>query len=172
MDQKDILDQLEVNVNRNSALETLMQVDAVLDSLNVYAFKNWMEGEIVDGPHIERYWVTVTVMYPAKKMPDPAGAERILKANGKVYFAKDHLVDVAKLETPDDIDPIDDPRRPDQPNVKKVRKPIWLVTLELPRSYIDSIETDKLQIDDMSIDIDDMEDAQDLGLGDEDAITN
>ena len=56
MDQKDILDQLEVNVNRNSALETLMQVDAVLDSLNVYAFKIWMEGEIIDGPHIERYW--------------------------------------------------------------------------------------------------------------------
>ena len=23
---------------------------------NVYAYKNWINGEIVDGPDIERYW--------------------------------------------------------------------------------------------------------------------
>lgn len=172
MDQQDILDQLEINVNRNSALETLMQVDAVLDSLNIYSYANWMEGEIVDGPHIERYWVTVTIMYPYSKMPDPEAAERILKANGKVFYAKDELISVAKLVTPDDIDPEDDPRRPAQPNVKKIKKPVWLVTLELPRSYIDSVDAQKIQVDDMSIDIDDVEDAQDMGLGDEDVIND
>ena len=38
---------------------------------------NWFKGEIVEGPEIEKYWVTVTLMYPHKLMPTP-GAERIL----------------------------------------------------------------------------------------------
>lgn len=172
MDQQNIIDQLEKNVKRNSALETLMQVDKVLDKLNIYSYANWLDGEIVDGPHIERYWVTLTLMYPYKKMPDPSAAERLLKAKAKVYFAKDELITAAKLVTPDDIDPEGDARRPGMPSAKKLKKPIWLVTLELPRSYLDGADAEKIQIDDMSISVDDVEDAYDDGLGDEDAIAN
>ena len=37
--------------------------NSVLDNLNVYAYKNLLKGEAVEGPKIERYWVTVTLMY-------------------------------------------------------------------------------------------------------------
>jgi hypothetical protein len=172
MDQKDILDRLEKNIKRGSALDTLIQLDAVLDSLNVYAYKNWIEGEIVDGPHIEKYWVTVTVMYPYKLMPDPTGAERLLNNGCRVYYAKDTLITAAKLVTPDDSDVPDsmDGIRPGQPRAKKLERPVWLVTLEIPRSYMDNLTTGKIRIDDMNIDIDAVENAYDDGLGDEDVI--
>ena len=107
MDQIDIVSQLDNNINSNSALETLMQVDNVLERLNVYAYKNWIEGEVVEGPRIERYWVTVTLMYPEKLMPDPDGATRIIDFGGKVYYAKDKLVTAAKLVDPEDRDVMD-----------------------------------------------------------------
>jgi hypothetical protein len=170
MDQLDIIKQLDKNINRNSALDVLLQVDSVLDSLNIYAYKNWIEGEIVDGPHIERYWVTVTLMYPHKLMPDPAGAERILAKGGKVFFAKDELITAAKLVTPDDVADEPDERRPDMPAAKKIKRPIWLITLELPRNFLDSMTSDKVKIDDLSIDTQTVEDAYDDGLGDDDAL--
>ena len=170
MDQLDIIKQLDKNINRNSALDVLLQVDSVLDSLNIYAYKNWIEGEIVDGPHIERYWVTVTLMYPHKLMPDPAGAERIMAKGGKVFFAKDELITAAKLVTPDDVADEPDERRPDMPAAKKIKRPIWLITLELPRNFLDSMTSDKVKIDDLSIDTQTVEDAYDDGLGDDDAL--
>ena len=170
MDQLDIIKQLDKNINRDSALDVLLQIDGVFDNINLYAYKNWMEGEIVDGPQIEKYWVTLTIMYPYKKMPDPDGAMRIINNGGKVYFAKDELITAAKLKTPDDIDHEGDDRRPGQPAAKKLKRPIWLVTIELPRQFIDSITSDKVQVDDVSIDSDAVEDAYDNGLGDDDAI--
>lgn len=174
MDQTDILDHLEGTVGRDSALETLMQVDNVLDRLNVYAYKNWIEGEVVDGPQIERYWVTVTLMYPYKLMPDPDGAVRILDFGGKVYYAKDTLVTAAKLVTPDDSEAPDgaDGMRPGQARAKKVERPVWLVTLELPRDTMDAMEIAKQRVDDIDIDSDAVESAYDDGLGDDDLINS
>lgn len=169
MDQKDIVSKLDTNVKRESALETLLQVDSVLDSLNVYAYENWIDGEIVDGPAIERYWVTVTLMYPRKMMPNPDGAKRLVDAGCKVYYAKDEFVTAAKLETPDDMD-YEKLGADGMPRAKEVRRPVWLVTLEIPRSFMDSLVTDRVATDDMNIDNDNVEAAMDEGLGDEDAI--
>jgi len=170
MDQLDIVKQLDKNINRNSALDILMQVDAVLENLNVYAYENWIEGEIVDGPKIERYWITVTLLYPYKLMPNPDGAMRLIEKGAKVYFAQDELITAAKLKTPDDIDHNGDPRRPNRPAAKKLKRPIWLVTLEIPRQFMDAMSASKLQIDNMEIDTDQVENAYDDGLGDDDAI--
>lgn len=172
MDQTDIINQLGKTVARQSALETLMDVEAVLDNLNVYAYENWFNGEIVDGPVIEKYWVTVTVMYDYKSMPDPEGALRLTDNGCKVYFAKETHISAAKLVEPEDSEQADgmDGQRPGQPRAKRVEKPVWLVTLEIPRTYLNSMSADKIQIDDMSIDVDSVEDAYDEGLGDEDAI--
>lgn len=170
MDQLDIIKQLDKNINRDSALDVLLQLEGVLDNINLYAYKNWINGEIVDGPHIERYWVTLTLMYPHKLMPDPEGARRIIENGGKVYFKKEKLITAAKLETPDDIDHKGDERRPNMPAAKKIARPIWLVTIEMPRSFIDAMSSDKIKIDDLSIDTDTVEDAYDDGLGDDDAI--
>ena len=44
---------------------------------------------------------------------------RIIKNGGKVYFAKDTLITVAKLKTPEDVDPEGDERRP-MSNIKRL----------------------------------------------------
>jgi len=168
MEQTDIITQLGKNIKRNSALETLMQIDGVLESLNVYAYKNWIEGEIVDGPHIERYWVTVTLLYPHKMMPDPTGAERLLNNGCKVFYTKDTLTTAAKLIEPEDTEI--DPNHSNKRRAKKIERPVWLVTLEVPRGLIDTVETSRVKVDDMQFDSHSVEQAYDQNLGDDDAI--
>lgn len=175
MDQMKIIDKLLDNSNRSSALEVLMQVEGVLDRLNVYAYDNWIEGEVVDGPDIERYWVTVTLMYPYKSMPDPDGAERLTRKGCKVFYAKDDLITAAKLVEPEDRDPNGDERRIGQSAAKKVKKKIWLITLVIPRQFMDTITADTVELDNTdvnidAVDTDAVESAQDAGLGDDDAI--
>jgi hypothetical protein len=102
MDQLNILDNLKANTGRDSALETLMDVERVMDTANIYVYKNWIEGEVVEGPRIDRYWVTVTLMYPKALMPDPEGAMRLIKNGCKVYYTEEELITAAKLRSPDD----------------------------------------------------------------------
>jgi hypothetical protein len=172
MDQNYILDTLKASAGRDSALETLMDFERVIDNTNVYAYKNWIEGQIVEGPHIEKYWVTVTLMYRESSMPDPEGAERLSRIGAKVYFAKDELVSAAKLKTPDDRDTPDDAdgKRPGQPRAKKVVTPIWLVTIELPRKHLEGVADATLRVDDQNIDSTAVEQATADGLGDDDVI--
>lgn len=172
MDQNYIIDTLTNNVGRGSAIDTLMDIERVLDNLNMYAYENWIEGEIVEGPHIDRYWVTVTLMYPHKLMPDPEGTRRLTNNGCKVYYAKDELVTAAKLREPEDSEGPDgeNDRRPGQNRAKKVVRPIWLVTLEIPRKFMNGFSDQKLAVDDQSINSNAVEAAYDDGLGDDDAI--
>jgi len=154
MDQNYILNNLRANTSRDSALETLMDFERVMDTANIYAYKNWMEGEIVEGPHIDRYWVTVTLMYYKNQMPDPEGAMRLTRNGCKVYYAEEEYITAAKLKSPDDSEGQDnaDGRRPGQSRAKRVIKPIWLVTIVMPRKYMNDVEAAKLRVDDQGID--------------------
>ena len=158
MDQMDIMKALESNVSRNSALDVLMQVDEYLDTLNVYAYPNWFKGEIVEGPEIEKYWVTVTLMYPYKLMPDPDAALRLKKHGARVFYGKDVFKEPKKIMTPDDLEPTgeDGKRRP-----KRISKPIWLVTIEMPRQFVSEFDSNKITINGMDIDTSEVEGAYD-----------
>jgi hypothetical protein len=161
MDQNYILDTLKANTSRDSALETLMDMERVIDTSNIYAYANWIEGEIVEGPHIDRYWATMTLMYPRKLMPDPVGAERLIKNGCKVYYAEEEFVSAAKIKTPEDVAQVDgaDGKRPGQTRAKKVVTPVWLVTVVIPRKHMEEIETNKLRVDDQNINSDKVEQA-------------
>lgn len=169
MDQTAIIDKLLGNANSQNAIEVLMQVEETLDRLNLFAYDNWIEGEVVDGPDIDKYWVAVTFMYPHKMMPDPDGAARIIAKGGRVYYKKDTLITAAKLVEPEDIDTEGDPRRPGQSAAKKLERPVWLVTVELPRAFMDAMSAADLEIDNMAIDTDAVEQAYDDGLDSENA---
>jgi len=169
MDQNYIIDTLKNNINRGSALDTLMDVERVLDNQNIYTYANWLDGEIVEGPHIDKYWVTVTLMYPYKKMPDPEAAARLIKHDCKVYYAKDELITAAKLTSPEDSEHTDgaDGRRPGQHRAKQVKKPVWLVTLEIPRKFMDELASASLAISNDTVDSSAVQSAVDDGMGDD-----
>lgn len=150
MDQKETMLSLENLVGSDTSLEILMQIDKFLDEFGIYAYKNWMEGEIVSGPEVERHWVTVTLMYPYKKMPDPSAVARIQNKGGQVYYAKDEFISAAKLVTPDDVElTLGNPRgsEPVGPRAKKVKAEVWLVTLELPRVMLNKVSNSTVETD-------------------------
>ena len=152
---KNTLDNL---VDSSSDLNVLIEFEEVLDNLNLYAYKNWEYGEVIAGPEVSKYWITVTLMYPYKLMPDPDAALRLTKHGARVFYSKDTFMEPIKVVTPDDLQPVDQTgkRKP-----KRIKKPIWLVTIEMPRQFVDDFESSKITINGMDIDLSDVEGAYD-----------
>jgi len=110
-------------------LDTLLQIEDVLDSLDTYVFENWLDGEVVEGPNMKRYWVNLTLCYPYNKMPDPKAALRLLKHGVRVDYSK------ARFEN-DDFNKIDDNDEDGEL--------YWLVKISVPRRLIVDINAAQL----------------------------
>lgn len=162
-----INDNLSGIFGNETVLEILTEFEGVLDHLDMYAYENWEFGEIVDGPKLERYWVTVTLMYPQNKMPNPEAAERLTQHGCRVFFGKDNYIKPAKIEDPEDSEQSTKPFTKEQPQRRpKLEKiPVWLVRIEMPRHFIDSQASEIVRINDQDIDVDAVVDAYDENLG-------
>lgn len=114
----------------NGILDMLIEFERTLDNAEIFAYKNWILGEVVDGPTIERYWFSVVLMYPYKKMPDPIAGLRLTKLGAKVNYRKGIFKKPTKIQGPEDwADPV----------TKKAvieEHKVWLVTIQLPIKYI------------------------------------
>jgi hypothetical protein len=120
-----------VNISKgNSILDTLLEFERTLDNAELFAYKNWILGELVEGPEIERYWYKTTWMYPHAMMPDPNGGLRLTKLGAKVNFRKGIFKKPVKVKGPQDW------ADPETKRAKMVEHEIWLVTIELPLKYI------------------------------------
>ena len=91
MDIVDIIKNTKKIYMSEASLQTMMDIERVLDSLDIYAFKNWKKGELVEGPVLKKHWVESTFMWPKKSMPDPDGAKRLLGYNGVVTYEQAKL---------------------------------------------------------------------------------
>lgn len=131
--QDHINDNLETILGNESVLSVLLEFEKMLDSVDLYAFKNWQHGEVVEGPVLERYWVTVSLMYPYKMMPDPQGADRLVGYDCEVSYKKIKYTRPVKITTPDDMETNSKGQRVP----KMVSSPAWIVTIVMPRRYID-----------------------------------
>ena len=128
-------------------LDIMIQMEDVLDSLDIYVFAKWMKGEIVDGPIVRRYWFDFTLRYPIEDMPDPRGAMRLLKHGIRVDYNK------ATLENKDGKDP-GEPTH-------------WEIKISIPKKLISDMNAAELDFYDDDIDIEDVQDAQDVGMDNE-----
>lgn len=133
-----------VNISKDSSLlGTLYSFDRVLDGVNLYAYKNWDNGELVDGPRVSRYWYTVTLMYPYTGMPDPDGGLRLTKLGAKVSFKK------GVFKHPEKISNETDWRNQYTKKAKILDSDVWLVKISLPMRYIDNfLDNEDLPTDD------------------------
>jgi hypothetical protein len=133
-----ILDTLDVIQNLSSIYESdrsfaiLKDFERVIDELGIYVYKNWDEGELVEGPVVDRHWVKCTFMWPDKEMPDPMGGKRLLDYDCKISYEKSHIIKPRKIKKPDDI-------RPGTKKGKLDKLPIWLVHISMPKKLIISI---------------------------------
>lgn len=140
----------------DSSLDTLMDYERVLDELDLYVFKNWKDGELVEGPIYEKYFVSCTFMWPHKKMPDPSGGERLLSYDCEVYYKRDTL---EYPVTPQDQDDFEAGTK--MPKLEKV--PVWLVTIVMPKKLMKEIQQGSLELESATLDLEDIEQAYEEG---------
>lgn len=159
-DIKKILDNTKEIYMTDSSLETLLDFERVLDDLDLYAFDNWKRGELVEGPVYEKYFVTCTFMYDYKNMPDPAGGERLLNYGCEITYKKD------TLEYPVDVKSYTD-FKPGTKMPRMVSKPIWLVTITMPKQLMSDIEQGSIELENGLLDQEDIEQAAEEGQTDD-----
>ena len=152
----DVIENTKEIFMTDSALTSLLDFERVLDELDLYVFANWKDGELVEGPVYEKYFVTCTFMWPHKMMPDPRGGERLLDYDCEVYYAKDQLEYPIKVEDPDDFDA--GTKMP-----KMAKKPVWLVTIVMPKKLMQEIQQGSLDLESATLDLEDIESAYEEG---------
>jgi hypothetical protein len=157
---------LDSAFSSDNVLDILMEFERTLDDLDIYVFKNWIKGEVVEGPEIDRYWITVTLMYPYKLMPDPAGAERLINHGCKVWYGKDQLKYVAKIQGQESYEQNE---KTGELTAKILKSPVWLVKITMPRHFVDEMQTDKVETSTGTVDMEDVSNAYDQSLNDDDA---
>lgn len=136
----------------DSALTTLLDFERVLDELNLYAFKHWKQGEVVKGPDYEKYFISVTLMWPYKCMPDPRGGEQLLNYNCVVQYRKDLLEYPVLIKSDYDF-------KPGTKIAKTKKTKVWLVEITMPKQLMDEIAKGSIDIENETLDMEDMETA-------------
>ncbi len=158
-DINDVLENIKEISLTDSAVNTLLDFERVIDELDIYAFTNWKRGELVAGPKYEKYFVVCTFMWPYKKMPDPRGGERLLDYGCEIKYKKDMLEYPIKVKDQNDFKP--GTRVP-----KLARTPVWLVEIVMPKKLMQEINQGSLELESGTVDVEDIESSYEEGLDD------
>ena len=165
---QDLNDHLRKVSEGESLLDMLLEFEGILDEVDLYAYKNWSKGEILEGPDVGRHWVTAKFMYMSEDMPDPSGAERLLSRGMKVKFCREELKYPKKIKNWDDVDSSRSFNAQGggyggmgglggvgYVKPKTMTDKVWVVEITMPRKYVDSTIQDYVDIgDDEFIDTD------------------
>jgi hypothetical protein len=126
----EIIKNVETIYSNNSSLGALKDFERVLDEMDMYVYKNWKDGELAEGPRIDRHWITASFMWPREKMPDPMAAKRLIEYGCKIKYERTHLVQPRQVKGPDDF-------RPGTRKGKLDRTPVWLVEITMPKKLVE-----------------------------------
>lgn len=151
---KDILNNISNIYATDTTINTLMGFEEVLDDIDLYAYANWLDGELVEGPVYKRYFVKCTFMWPYKKMPDPSGAKRLLAQGCEVVYNKDYLKFPVSVKDPDDYE--SGTHFP-----KTARTKIWLVSITIPKQLINAVEQSSADLENEQSDFENIDAAFD-----------
>ena len=139
-DVLDIIKNVQSLYSVGPTLGILKDFERVVDELDVYVFENWDDGELLTGPVDSRHFVTCSFMWPADKMPDPAGGKRLLDKGCKVSYKKDELMKPRKIKGPEDY-------RPGTTKGKIDAHDIWIVEIKMPKALIGNFKHGKDEIE-------------------------
>lgn len=139
------------------SLLTLLDFERVLDELDIYAFKNWAIGELVQGPEISKYTVTCIFMWPESLMPDPRGGRRLLPFDCTVKFKKTNMEIPMRITDPSDY-------IPGTHKAKIMEQKVWLVEITIPKSLMSDIRTGSIELEDQDVDLEDLDQAYEQDL--------
>ena len=146
----------------DGSMSILLDFERVLDEADIYAFRNWLLGELVQGPNVGKYNVSCTFMWPYKLMPDPRAIKRLLAIGCKVKVAK------SKIKVPVEVKDYDDFIQGTM-YPKSASKTIWFVQITVPLELMDDIKEGSIDLAEQTIDLEDLDKAYDEDLDKEGA---
>lgn len=152
VDYENIIDTIKGIYTSDGSISTLLDFERVLDEADLYAYKNWILGELVDGPKIKKYTVACIFMYPENLMPDPRGGKRLLHLNCMIHFKKTQIEVPVKIESSSDF-------QPGTAYPKMVKKWVWLVRIEIPKELMNDIREGSIDLAGETLDLEELEDA-------------
>ena len=152
-----IIDTIKGVYISDGSMATLIDFERVLDEADIYAFRNWILGELVKGPVVGRYSVSAVFMWPYKLMPDPAGIKRLSTIGCNIEFAKNVIKVPVKIESQDDF--ITGTKYP-----KLGKKKVWYVKVEIPTELMGDIKEGSIDLAGSTIDLGEIDDAYDDDL--------
>jgi hypothetical protein len=132
----DVIKNIQTLSENNSAFKVLKDFERVIDELDIYVYKNWIEGELVSGPNVGRYSVTCSWMWQRDEMPDPQGAKRLSDYGCKVLYKKEHILIPRKIKEPGDY-------RPGTKKGKIDAHPVWILEITMPKKLMQDIHIGK-----------------------------
>lgn len=147
-----IVDTVKGVMTSDGSMSVLLDYERVLDDADLYAFKNWINGELVQGPDATRYDVKCTFMWPYKLMPDPRGAKRLIALGCKVKIAKTEIKVPIEVKNYDDL--VQGTNYPKMANRK-----VWLAQISVPLELMDDIKQGSIDLADQTIDLEDIDEA-------------
>jgi hypothetical protein len=136
----------------DGTLTTLLDFERVLDSMDLYAFKNWELGELVQGPTVTKYKVSCIFLWPENLMPDPRGGRRLLPFDCEVKFKRTQMKIPIKIEDPVDY-------RPGTKIARIIEKKIWLVEITIPKSLMSDIRTGSIDLEEQELELEELDNA-------------
>jgi hypothetical protein len=136
----------------DGSMSTILDFERVLDEADLYAYQNWIKGELVDGPITGRYTVKCTFMWPYKLMPDPSGMKRLANIGCHIKMAKSKLKVPIQVKSSDDF-------IPGSHFPKMIEKQVWFVQIEIPKDLMNEIKEGTIDLADQTIDLDDIDQA-------------
>jgi len=157
-----IVDTIKGVMTSDGTMSTLLDFERVLDQCDLYAFKNWINGELVQGPDVGRYNVSCVFMWPYKLMPDPKAVKRLLKMGCKVQWDKTEIEVPVKVTNPDDF--IQGTNYP-----KSAKRKVWLIQITIPLEVMDDIKEGSVDLAGSTVDLEELDDAYDEDLDKEGA---
>jgi hypothetical protein len=152
-----ILDTVKGIMTSDGSMSVLLDFERVLDECDLYAYKNWINGELVSGPKVGRYDVSCIFMWPYKLMPDPQAVNRLIAIGCKVDFEKTKIKVPVKVENYDDF--IQGTMYP-----KAAKRQIWLVKITVPIELMDDIKEGSITLAGSTIDLEEIDAAYDEDL--------
>lgn len=141
----------------DGTMNTLLDFERVLDESDLYAYQNWEIGELVAGPDVERYQVSCMFMYPAKLMPNPRGAKRLLSVGCNIKFKKTTIKVPVEIKDPGDY-------KPGTHFPRMIEREVWLVRITMPKELMNDIREGSIDLAGQTINLEELDTAYDEDL--------
>ena len=161
---KIINDNIRKISDTNTLLDMLLEFEGVLDTFDIYAYKNWDKGEVINGPKLGRYFIDVHLMWKAEEMPDPEALLRLKKNDCEVKMFKDQLTKSKKITSVEDTEVVTRGNKPRRV-AKKENFDIWVVEIKMPRRFVDEFSTEQIEAaEDAYVDMEAIQSGMDQNL--------